>query len=113
MIFLGLDLKYAPSICDPARNSLAGGIDEPGQTGFCASHATFAADDVSSLRGALRRRTQGQELFLPRPVSLDGVRPTDLSRKLARYRSVPESPTKQALPHGYQQSGIAQHAGRC
>src|SRR5438445_3454029 len=33
MIFLGLDLNYATSICDPAKNSLVGGIDELWQTG--------------------------------------------------------------------------------
>ena len=49
MIFLGHDLKYAASICDPARNSLVGGIDEPGQTRVRASDAAFAADNVSSL----------------------------------------------------------------
>src|SRR3989338_9866347 len=99
MIFLGLDLKSAPSICDPARNSPAGGIHEPGQTGLRASHAALAADNVSSLRGPLWRRAQGQDLFLSRPISLDGIRPTDLSRELARHRSVPESPRKQAVPH--------------
>ena len=55
MIFLGLDLNLPALICDPARNSLAGGIDELGQTGVRASHAAFAADHVSPLRGALWR----------------------------------------------------------
>src|SRR5688572_8094441 len=113
MISSGLDLNYALSICNPARNLLVGGIDEPGQTGFRASHAALAADNVSSLRGALRWRAQGQDLLLPRPISLDGVRAIDLSREFARYRSVPESPRKKALPHGYQEPGIAQHTGRC
>ena len=110
MIYSGLDLKCAPWICDPARNSLAGGVHEPGQTGLCASHAALAADNVSSLRGPLWRRAQGQDLFLSRPISLDGIRPTDLSRELARHRGVPQSPRKQALPYGYQEPGVAQHA---
>ena len=54
MIFSGLDLNYSASICDPARNSLAGDFDALGQIGVRANHAAFAADDVSSLRGALR-----------------------------------------------------------
>lgn len=74
MIFLGLDLKNAPSICDPARNLLAGGVHEPGQAGVRASYAALAADNVSSLRGALWRRAQGQDLSLSRPISLDGNR---------------------------------------
>src|SRR5262245_56979006 len=53
MIFLGLDLSCASSICDPAKNSLVGGIDELGQTGVRASHAAFASEHVSPLRDAL------------------------------------------------------------
>src|SRR3990170_7284350 len=113
MIFLGLDLKYGSSICDPARNSLAGGIHESGQTRVLATYRALAADNVSSLRGALWRSTQGQDLSLSRPITLAGVRPADLSRELARHRSVPESPGKKTLPHGHQQPGIAQHSGRC
>ena len=60
-----------------------------GKLVFAQVTRAFAADDVSPLRGALRRRAQGQKLFLSRSVSLHGVRPTDLSRELARHRSVP------------------------
>src|SRR4249920_258477 len=113
MIFLGLDLNCATSICDPAKNSLAGGIDELGQTGVRASHAAFAADHVSPLRRALWRSAQGQELFLSRPIPLHGVRSTDLSRQFARHRSVPARTSGQAVPHGHQEPGFAQHSGRC
>src|SRR5437870_4898255 len=108
MIFLGLDLNYATSICDPAKNSLVGGIDELWQTGVRASHAAFAADHVSPLRGALWRSAQGQELFLSRPIPLDGVRSIDLSRKFARHRSVSARVSGQAVPHGHQEPGFAQ-----
>src|SRR6476619_3820635 len=101
MIFLGFDLNYASSICDPARNSLVGGIDELGQTRVRANHAAFAADHVSPLRDALWRSAQGQELFLSRPIPLDGIRSTDLSRQFARYRSLPARATEQALSHGH------------
>ena len=55
MIFLGLDLKYSESICDPASSLLAGFIDELGQVGIRSAHAAFAADDVSPVRRALWR----------------------------------------------------------
>jgi hypothetical protein len=113
MIFLGLDLNCASSICDPARNSLVGGMDELGQTGVRASHTAFAADHVSPLRDALWRSAQGQELFLSRPIPLHGIRSTDLSRQFARHRSLPARATEQALPHGHQEPGFAQHSGRC
>src|SRR5258705_4975847 len=113
MIFFGLDLKHLPTICDPARNSLVGGSHEPGQIGVCANHAAFAVDDVSPLRGALWRRAQGQEFFLPRPLSVPGFCSTDLSRKLARHRSVSARASGQAVPHGHQEPGVAQYSGRC
>src|SRR5712692_8557084 len=98
MIFLGLDLNCATPICDPARNSLVGGIDELGQTGVRASHAAVAVDHVSPLRDALWRSAQSQELFLSRPIPLDGIRSTDLSRKFARHRSVPARASGQTVP---------------
>ena len=111
MVFPGLDLKHAAaSICNPARNSLAGDIDALGQAGVRANHATFSADDVSSLCGALWRGAQGQELFLSRSVPVYGLRPADLSREPARHRGVFACPGEQALPHGDSQSDIAQHA---
>src|SRR5215467_3485659 len=113
MNFLGLDLNCAPSICDPAKNSLVGGIDELGQVGVRANHAAFAVDHVSPLCGALSRRAQGQEFFLPRPVPLQGFCSTDLSRKFARHRSVPACASGQAVPHGHQEPGLAQYSGRC
>ena len=62
MLDSGLDLNVAADICHPARNSLAGDIDECGQAGIRADHGTSATDDISSLRSALRGRTQGQDL---------------------------------------------------
>src|SRR3989304_4097101 len=98
MIFSGLDLNVITAICDPARNLLAGDFDALGQIGVRANHAAFAADDVSSLRGTLWRRAQGQELFLPRSISLHGLCPTDLSRELARHPSVSACASEQAVP---------------
>ena len=113
MVLFGLDLKRCSSICDPARNSIAGGIDEPGKAGVRASHTTSAADNVSAVRGPVRRRAQGQELFLPRSISVHGVRSTDVWGKSARHRSVSASARKQAVPHGHSKPSVAQHACRC
>ena len=51
-------MKRDVSICDPARSLLSGSICELGQVGIRAAYAAFAADDVSPLRRALRRRAQ-------------------------------------------------------
>src|SRR5438105_7995803 len=113
MIFLGLDLNCVETICDPASNLLVGGTHEFGQVGVCANHAAFAIDHVSPLCGALWRRAQGQEFFLPGSLSLHGFCSTDLSRKFARHRSVPACASGQAVPHGHQEPGVAQYSGRC
>src|SRR6266481_9222952 len=102
MIFLGLDLNCVKTICDPASNLLVGGTYELGQVGVRANHAAFATAHVSPLRGALWRRAQGQEFFLPRPLSLHGFCSTDLSREFARHRSMPARASEQAVPHGDQ-----------
>src|SRR5450759_976616 len=113
MLYSGLDLNCAADICHPARNSFAGGIDGHGQAGFRADHGASATDDVSSLRSALRGRTQSQNVFLPRSVSLHGVRAAYLSRKPARHRSLPGSTSGQALSHGHPQQRSPQHLGQC
>lgn len=55
MKFSGLDLNLQPAFCEPSGNPFAGGVDARGQTGVRADHWTSAADDVSPLRGPLRR----------------------------------------------------------
>src|SRR5207253_11266060 len=92
---------------------LVGGTNEFGQVGVCANHAVFAIDHVSPLCGALWRRAQGQEFFLPGSLSLHGFWSTDLSRKFARYRSVPACASGQAVPHGHQEPGVAEYSRRC
>lgn len=112
MIWPGLDLNLEPPFCHPAGNTLAGGPDAQGQAGVRTGHWASAADHVWALRGTLRREPQDQELFLFRSVSLYGLCPADLSRELARYRSVSACSRKQALPHGDQEPSFAQHSGR-
>src|SRR5437588_5030959 len=48
-----------------------------------------AAQRVSEVRSSLPRQFLSKELFLLGPVSGDGLCPIDLSRELARHRSLP------------------------
>src|SRR5882724_741245 len=66
---------------------------------------------VSPMRRTLPRRLQAQELLLLGSVSLHGLCPINISRKPARYRSLPASSAKQALSHGHPRSCLAQHPG--
>jgi Domain of unknown function (DUF4372) len=82
MFYSRLDLNCVADICHPASNSFAGGIDGHRQAVVRADHGASATDDVSSLRSALRGRTQSQNVFLPRSVSLHGVRAAYLRESL-------------------------------
>src|SRR5450432_2884400 len=72
----------------------------------------FSRLRVSEMRHSLRRRFWKAQLFLLRSVSLSRLRAIDLSRKLARYRSLPAFGARQALSHGLPRSHLALHPGR-
>src|SRR6516165_360238 len=112
MFFSGLDLNSKRGICDPAVLCTVGIADESRPTCFRTADAALAVDHVSSLRRQVRRRAQGQELLVPRSVSVHGLRAAHLPRELARHRSVPACPDCEALPHGHPRSGLAQYLGR-
>src|SRR5688500_10948533 len=112
MFLPGLDLNFEPVICHPARNLFAGVIDAYGQAGFCTVDGTSAADNLSSLRGALRWTSQNQAFHLFGSIPVDGVCTTDLSREPARYRSLSAGAVLQALSLGLSQHGSAQHPGQ-
>ena len=67
---------------------------------------------VSPLRRTLRWRLQSPTLYDLAAVCLSGLCPTDLARKFARHRSLPQRPPRSALPSGPARPGQAQHAGR-
>lgn len=89
MVKSGLDLNLARSIRG-ISNPIARTTNEHGQTCFCASDVALAADHFSQMCRSLRRRAQGQTLHLSRPVSLHGIRPTDLSKESARLLNCTE-----------------------
>src|ERR1019366_9499690 len=73
----------------------------------------FSRLRVSEMRHALRRRFWKAQLFLLGSVSLSRLRATDLSRKLARYRSLPAFRAREAVSHGLPGPHLALHPGRC
>jgi hypothetical protein len=111
--FLGLDLNIdlvsRTVIAVPSAESL----DASRPARVCAVDAPSSADDVPPLRGALCRRTQGQELLVSGPVPVHGLRTIDLPRESSRYRVEPSSPSGEALPFGDSRLRLAQHSGQC
>ena len=62
---------------------------------------------------ALPRQSSHSILYLSRPVSMHGIRPTHLPREPARYRSMSAGSSRQALSHGHSWRDVAQHLGQC
>ena len=80
---------------------------------LCAAHGPLAADGVRALCGSVWRQLQGEELQLQGPVPVHGLRTADVSGEPAGHRGVFALADREALPHGYPQSGLAQYAGQC
>src|SRR5574337_31409 len=105
----GLDLNVEPQTSSPLRGGPAWGGDASRQARFRSGHGAPAAVDVPALCGALRRPAQGQELLVPGSVLRDGLRAVDVSRVVARHRSVSGNATATALPLGFSFAGGSQH----
>jgi hypothetical protein len=78
------------------------------QVGVFAAHGAFALAHVSSLRGSLRWRAQGQTVLVLRSIGRDDVRAVDVSRELARHRGV-SARTSEQLYHMGIRGGIARN----
>src|SRR2546425_4123291 len=63
-------------------------LDECWPIDLFTTNGLSSCSRVSPMRCALPGRLQTQELFLLGPVSLHGLRPANVPRKLARYRSL-------------------------
>jgi len=113
MIFSGLDFNSKSAIHAPAKSFFVGHDHARREVDFRSVDRVLAADDVSSLRGPLRRGAQDQALHMPRAVSVSGVCAADLSGKSSRYRSMPACASREALSHGDSQPHLAQHFGGC
>ncbi len=72
-----------------------------------------AGSRVSTLCSSIRRGCAAARVLLLGSVSVDGLRPTDVSGRPSRHRSVPAIFGRQALPYGFSRSGVAFHSGRC
>src|SRR5437773_7627310 len=87
-------------------------LDECWPIDFFTINGLSSCSRVSPMRSSLHRRLQTQELFLLGPVSVHGLRPANVSRKLAGYRSLSAGQPNQALSHGHPRPRLSQHAGQ-
>ena len=82
------------------------------QTCFFTGNGSSSPAHLPTLRTTLQWQSPRKKFHLPGSVSQHGLCSTDLSRKLARYSSLPKSSTEQALPYGHTFQGGTQYAGR-
>src|SRR5271170_5121355 len=111
--FLGLDLNIDSASRTVTTVPAAESLDASRPARVFAVDAPSSADDVPPLRGSLCRGTQGQELLVPRSISVHGLRAADLPRESAGYRGEPSSPSGEALPFGDSRQRLSQHSGQC
>src|SRR5258705_10032694 len=107
-----IDLKSVSSkLLSFPRFSRKETVDECWQIDLLTTNRIPSCTRISPMRDPLSGRLQTPELLLLGPVSLYGLRPTNLSRELARHRSLPTISTSEALSHGHPWSSVAQHSG--
>jgi hypothetical protein len=75
---------------------------------FLTTDAATSMAAISDFCRSLPGRPQGEDLPLHRAFSRDGVCATDLSRKLARHRSMPPSYGTKTVSHGHSQLGVTE-----
>ena len=113
MISFVTDLHRECKVCDPAMRSIAGANYVCGKAGVCVSLGAFAAAYVSTNRGPLFGRAEGEVVLVPRSVPVHGVRATDLSAEPARHRGVSARPAPEALAPRDSFDGRTQYARQC
>src|SRR5882762_1179312 len=75
---------------------------EPRSNCICATHELSFAQRIQPLRSALSGQQERALVLLLGSVSDDGFRPANISRELARYRSVSRRATPQTLSCRFQ-----------
>jgi len=112
MQFFDLNSTYPKSSYNPPHLCMRRVKDEFRENGLCSTDSASTTVRVQAMRPSLSWQSQGQKFLMHGPVSLHGVCPTDLSRKLARHRNVSQFPSTEALSHGLSREDRQIHAGR-
>src|SRR5882724_5915361 len=87
-------------------------VSEPRPNRILSTTGLLAGSRVSPLRGSLRWRLAATRFLLLGSVSVDGLRPTDLSGWSSGHRSMLALSGRQAVPHGLSRPRVALHTVR-
>jgi hypothetical protein len=81
------------------------------KAGVCPTDGLPATAHFPALCDQVPRTLSDTHLFASRPIPVYGLRPTDLSGKLARHRDLPAGAFRQALPSRYMGRHCQEHTG--
>ena len=113
MQLFDLNAIYLNSSYNPPQYYLRRSQDEFWKNGLRSIASAPAAIRIQSLCSSISRQSQSQKLLLPRSIPLHGLRSTDLSRKPARHRNVPQLPQGETLSHGIPREARQVNSSRC
>src|SRR4030042_4167347 len=93
--------------------------DRKGVANVLRTNYFLAVDELSSetriqqMCSPVSRGVLNSKFFVFRPISLHGLRSTDLSGESSRYRNVPAGHAAQALSHRDPEQSLSKYIGRC
>src|SRR5271169_2594019 len=99
-IMYASDLKIVLRIWDGLRIDQPGGDHVRWRNAIFSDNGLSAMGYVSSHRQTIPRRLSGSQIPVFRAIESDGICPDDVSGKPPRYRSMPDIPNTEAVPHG-------------
>src|SRR3989339_395644 len=86
--------------------------DEYRTNRFFPNHGHAASLGFQQMRQTISGQPQNAEIFLHGSISLHGLRSINLSRELARYRSMPARQSVKIVSHGYSIPHLTKHISR-
>ncbi len=87
--------------------------DEHRANRFFSNHGYAPSLGLPQMRQTISRRSQNTKILLYGSISLHGIRPINLPRELARYRSMPARQPAKTLSHGHSIPHLTKHISRC
>jgi hypothetical protein len=80
---------------------------------LCPTHGLFTRLRISPMCPAIQRPLQDQTFLLLEPISLYGLRSTDVSGEPSRHRSMSSFGSTKTLSYGFPRKCLAQYFGSC
>src|SRR5215471_13526756 len=107
-----IDLNLFPLRQHPSATLRQERAGELGKNDFLSAYGLSSYTRIPPMRRPLQRQLQTPAFLLLGPISVHGIRATDLSGKPTRHRSMLTFRWHKALSHGHSQSCGTEHFGQ-